>query len=169
MPIKFCVINSVTTYDLIIGRPWFDAMKAVSSTRHQCLKYQYEDKIIKVFGDIPLKECELDTINLPVLENSTGKSDPSSPSSTLTLTDVDPTWSFSRRNLAKAPKSVDEVQMFILTNELLYSKISRTLMLNIGYTPGTGLVMQKQGMLESISRVSLEEKRNRFSWDNFQY
>ena len=35
---KFCVIDTVSSYNVILGRPWIHEMKAVVSTYHQCVK-----------------------------------------------------------------------------------------------------------------------------------
>lgn len=43
---KFHVINSQSTYHLLLGRPWIHHHKAVPSTYHQCLKEVRKEKRI---------------------------------------------------------------------------------------------------------------------------
>ena len=45
------IINSPSLYRMILGRPWLAAMEAVPSTRHQCLKFPFNGKIIRVDGE----------------------------------------------------------------------------------------------------------------------
>lgn len=41
---------------LILGRQWVDDLKAVPSTRHQCLKFPFKGKVINVKGDLLSEE-----------------------------------------------------------------------------------------------------------------
>ncbi|XP_076927239.1 uncharacterized protein LOC143590732 [Bidens hawaiensis] len=48
---KFCVIDTPTTFNLILGRPWIHEMKVVPSTYHQCIKLSAPWGIVKILGD----------------------------------------------------------------------------------------------------------------------
>ncbi|XP_076925792.1 uncharacterized protein LOC143588752 [Bidens hawaiensis] len=48
---KYCVINALTPFNVILGRPWIHEMKAVPSTYHQCIKMPTPWGIIKIQGD----------------------------------------------------------------------------------------------------------------------
>lgn len=45
------VLDLDLPYNMILGRPWIHAMKAVPSTYHQCLKYPYNGTKITIPGD----------------------------------------------------------------------------------------------------------------------
>ena len=48
---KFCVIDSLSCCNVILGRPWIHDMKAVPSTYHQCVKLPSPWGIIKIESD----------------------------------------------------------------------------------------------------------------------
>ncbi|XP_076897154.1 uncharacterized protein LOC143550382 [Bidens hawaiensis] len=45
---KFCVIDVLTSFNVILGRPWIHEMKAAPSTYHQCIKMPTPWEIDKV-------------------------------------------------------------------------------------------------------------------------
>ena len=54
----FHVIDSRTTYKLLLGRPWIHGNGVVTSTLHQCFKF-YQDSVKKVEVDSnPFSETE---------------------------------------------------------------------------------------------------------------
>lgn len=88
-------------YDLILGRLWHDALKVLSSTRHQCLKFQFEEKIVKVFADTPHQEYQINIMNnVPYIRDKVGIMDPPSlRNHPITITDVNLSWGFSKENI----------------------------------------------------------------------
>ncbi|MGV7988821.1 retropepsin-like aspartic protease, partial [Mycobacterium kansasii] len=53
------VINAVTTYNLLLGRPWIHQYSIVPSTLHQCFKYCKDGIQCKVMADAkPYTEAE---------------------------------------------------------------------------------------------------------------
>ncbi|KAI3797987.1 hypothetical protein L1987_33253 [Smallanthus sonchifolius] len=48
---KFCVIDSLSCYNIILGRPWIHDMKAVPSTYHQCVKLPTPWGVVKINSD----------------------------------------------------------------------------------------------------------------------
>ena len=48
---KFCVIDSLPCYNIILGRPWIHDMKAVPSTYHQCIKLPTPWGVVKIDSD----------------------------------------------------------------------------------------------------------------------
>ena len=51
VPTEFYVVDTLASFELIVCRLWIEAMDMVTFTRHQCCKYLYKGKIIKVRGD----------------------------------------------------------------------------------------------------------------------
>ncbi|XP_060194914.1 uncharacterized protein LOC132624106 [Lycium barbarum] len=49
--ITFQVIDMDTSYNLLLGRPWIHAARAVPSTLHQVVKFEYEKQEIIVHGE----------------------------------------------------------------------------------------------------------------------
>ncbi|XP_074299710.1 uncharacterized protein LOC141630862 [Silene latifolia] len=49
--VRYLVIESPTTYNVILGRPWLHQMKAIPLTYHQCLKFPTSWGVVKVKGD----------------------------------------------------------------------------------------------------------------------
>ena len=48
---KFCIIDIVSSYNVILGRPWIHGLKAVASTYHQCVNIPSPWGIIKITSD----------------------------------------------------------------------------------------------------------------------
>jgi hypothetical protein len=48
---KFCVIDTLSCCNVILGRPWIHDMKAVPSTYHQCVKLPSPWGIVKIESD----------------------------------------------------------------------------------------------------------------------
>lgn len=47
----FLVVDSTSTYNAIVGRPWIHAMRVVPSTLHQKIKFPTLDRVREVVGD----------------------------------------------------------------------------------------------------------------------
>ena len=48
MLIEFHVVDVESPFNAILGRPWITALNAVPSVAHQCLKFPYEGKVVKL-------------------------------------------------------------------------------------------------------------------------
>ncbi|KAK9073783.1 hypothetical protein SSX86_006377 [Deinandra increscens subsp. villosa] len=48
---KFCVIDSLSCCNIILGRPWIHEMKAVPSTYHQCIKLPTPWGVVRIESD----------------------------------------------------------------------------------------------------------------------
>ncbi|KAM0980052.1 hypothetical protein ACFX14_015828 [Malus domestica] len=56
--VMFHVIDAITSYGLLLGRPWIHANGVIPSTLHQCLKY-YQERVKVIYGDTkPFTEAE---------------------------------------------------------------------------------------------------------------
>ncbi|XP_070023447.1 uncharacterized protein [Nicotiana sylvestris] len=63
---EFQVLDVVVSYNLLLGRPWIHAAKAVPSSLHQMVKFEWDTQEIVVHGDEDLSACN-DTI-VPFIE-----------------------------------------------------------------------------------------------------
>ena len=48
--VDFIVVDTYSPYTVIVARPWFHALGAVSSTLHQKVKYMSEGQIKEIVG-----------------------------------------------------------------------------------------------------------------------
>ena len=56
--VKFIVVNCLSTYNAILERPWIHAMKAVSSTYNQVIRFPTKKGVREIQGDQKaLREC----------------------------------------------------------------------------------------------------------------
>ena len=63
MPIEFHVVDVESPFNAILGRPWITALNAVPSIAHQCLKFSYEGKVVKLHNvNLPEPDYEEDKI-----------------------------------------------------------------------------------------------------------
>ena len=49
--VDFIVVDAYSPYTVIVTRPWFHTLGAVSSTLHQKVKYPSEGQIKEILGD----------------------------------------------------------------------------------------------------------------------
>ena len=63
MPIEFHVVDVESPFNVILRRPWITALNAVPSVVHQCLKFTYEGKVVKLHNvNLPEPNHEEDKI-----------------------------------------------------------------------------------------------------------
>ncbi|XP_073037911.1 uncharacterized protein [Primulina eburnea] len=61
----FTVVNAPTSYNIILGRPAMNALRAVASTYHQKLKFPVGNRIGEVRGDQPSsRKCYAETVKI---------------------------------------------------------------------------------------------------------
>ena len=59
MPIEFHVVDVESPFNAILGRPWIIALNAIPSVAHQCLKFPYEGKVVKLHNvNLPQSDQE---------------------------------------------------------------------------------------------------------------
>ncbi|XP_070025952.1 uncharacterized protein [Nicotiana sylvestris] len=68
---EFQVLDVVVSYNLLLGRPWIHTAKAVPSSLHQIVKFEWDTQEIVVHGDEDLSACN-DTI-VPFIEANDDK------------------------------------------------------------------------------------------------
>ncbi|XP_021717652.1 uncharacterized protein LOC110685433 [Chenopodium quinoa] len=58
LQVKFLVVDTLSSYNMILGRPWIHEMKAIPSTYHQVIKFPTRWGIQEISGDPrEAKEC----------------------------------------------------------------------------------------------------------------
>ena len=70
--VDFIVVDAYSPYTVIVTRPWFHTLGAVSSTLHQKVKYPSEGQIKEILGDQALaRQCMVAAIqHKPEAESS---------------------------------------------------------------------------------------------------
>ncbi|XP_070004921.1 uncharacterized protein [Nicotiana sylvestris] len=63
---EFQVLDIAVSYNLLLGRPWIHAAKAVPSTLHQVAKFEWDGQEIIVHGEDSL--CARNNAIVPVIE-----------------------------------------------------------------------------------------------------
>ena len=51
MEVDFIVVDSYSSYTAIMARPWLHALRAISSTLHQKVKYPLEGLVKEILGN----------------------------------------------------------------------------------------------------------------------
>ena len=125
MPIEFHVVDVESLFNAILGRPWITTLYAVPSVAHQCLKFPYEGKVVK-----------LHNINLPEHDQEEEKilAAPANEKPLLSITYL---------ALPRASKSSSPFEKSTLAD-------GWKIMAHLGYQPGQGLGASLQGTLHPI-------------------
>ena len=55
--VDFAVVDHPTIYNVIMGTPWLNAMKAVTSTYHLGIKFLNHNRIAAIWGSQPQSRC----------------------------------------------------------------------------------------------------------------
>src|SRR5262249_9530038 len=62
----FMVMDIISTFQAILGRPWVEQTLGIPSTIHQCYKFPYEGKILRVRSVPQVATVDMFTVeNLP--------------------------------------------------------------------------------------------------------
>ncbi|XP_070010276.1 uncharacterized protein [Nicotiana sylvestris] len=69
--VEFQVLNVVISYNLLLGRPWIHAAKAVPSTMHRMVKFEWDRQEIVVHGENNL--CVHSDASVPFIEAEDNK------------------------------------------------------------------------------------------------
>ncbi|XP_060194945.1 uncharacterized protein LOC132624137 [Lycium barbarum] len=130
--ITFQVIDMDTSYNLLLGRPWIHAARAVPSTLHQVVKFEYEKQEITVHGEDDLSIYRDPSV--PCVEAKEGC-----------------------ESLIFQTFEIVAADQFMEGKPILEPRLSSTSvmvatqMLQNGYEPGKGLGVSLQGIVDPIS------------------
>ena len=62
--VDFIVVNAYSPYTAIVARPWLHALRVVSSTLHQKVKYPSKGQVMEIMGDQTMaKQCMVAAIS----------------------------------------------------------------------------------------------------------
>ena len=62
--VNFVVVNALSPYTVILGRPWIHVMRAIPSTLHQKIKFPFENRVVVVCADQKVsRQCLVAAIN----------------------------------------------------------------------------------------------------------
>jgi G-patch domain len=134
MPTEFLVLDVDPAYKAILGRPWLEQTQGIPSTAHQCFKFPYNGRVIKI-KSVP----SIGTLNAITSEQL--------PSMTVLDKGKRPIMSISelpdpKLTLSIAPDNPPKSKIDSEIKDKGWMVMSR-----IGYIPGQGLGKDEQGDL----------------------
>lgn len=178
----FHVIDIVTSFNLLSGRPWLHEAGAVASTYHQCLKFPFQGSIIKVSAEVqPALTADCENVGfMPSIEIG-GQFVPletmgMSPSRSVSVLDIN----FPRSYPFGTPKVIrrEEDPATLASCLKMSRKRSKPrldgykpyieawrIMLQQGYKPRKGLGAQNQGIVSPIKPTSVTPNGG-LGWSN---
>ena len=129
---EFQVLDAAVSYNLLLGRPWIHAAKAVPSTLHQMIKFEWDRQEIVLHGEDPT--CTMNDAIVPFIETEDDKG----------------TWVYQILDtvpVSRVPegKSMPCPRMSAATVMVVSE------MLNNGFVPGKGLGVKLQGITQPVS------------------
>ncbi|MQM22512.1 hypothetical protein Taro_055565 [Colocasia esculenta] len=133
----FHILDMDPSFRMILGRPFIQALGTVISTVHQCLKFPYKGRVIKVSSKPAVREVDAMTDNSVPSSNQPLMSMLEAPS-------MYPGPSRSSINAAGRSKII--------------TKKGWHIMMQMGYQPGKGLGTQLQGRTEAVKDCKMRPK-----------
>ncbi|XP_055800430.1 uncharacterized protein LOC129869872 [Solanum dulcamara] len=127
-PILFQVMDVSSNYNLLLGRPWVHMAKAVPSTLHQCVKFEWGHTEVTVHGELNHPIYSVNSV--PVNEELDGAT-------------------FHTLEIMQAVR-IDEKLESVGVKLSGASKMVAAEMLKYGYQPKTGLGPRANGIVEPI-------------------
>ncbi|XP_070005522.1 uncharacterized protein [Nicotiana sylvestris] len=129
---EFQVLDLAVSYNLLLGRPWIQVAKVVSSTLHQMVKFEWDIQEIVVHGEDNM--CAQSDAIVPFIEVEDGKGP----------------WVyqvFDEVSVEKIPQGKDiPVPKIIAASVMVVSE-----MLKNGFVPGKGLGASLQSIVQPVS------------------
>lgn len=133
--IVFQVLDMETSYNFLLGRPWIHMARAVPSTLHQMVKFEYDRQEVVVHGEDDSYVYK--HMSLPCIEAKEGC-----------------------KSIIYQAFEVIEVDQVEEGKHILHPRLSATsmmvaaLMLRNGYEPGKGLGSSLRGIVNTIAPFS---------------
>ncbi|MQM21115.1 hypothetical protein Taro_054149 [Colocasia esculenta] len=136
------VLDIDPMYKAILGRPWLEALGAVPSTAHQCLKFPFQGRIIKVKSVTTAHSVDaIHDTHLPAVWPAN--------KAVVSVMDVNYPWSYSFQSKRETnPAQVNAVKR----KETLSTK-GWQIMMKLGYEEGKGLGGELQGIVKPIPDI----------------
>ncbi|MQM06365.1 hypothetical protein Taro_039186 [Colocasia esculenta] len=139
MSVEFYVLNIDHTYKAILGSPWIESLGAVPSTAHQCLKFPFQGRIVKVKSVATTHTVEAVERVLPSVWPSNKP--------IISVLDVNYTWAYTFcSNRPKGSPPVVAVRKDVSTNAKGWN-----IMFRLGYQSGKGLGAHLQGRTKTVA------------------
>jgi len=135
---EFQVLDATVSYNLLLGRPWIHAAKAVPSTLHQMVKFEWERQEVVLHGEDTA--CTMGGTIVPFIETDDDKGP-----WVYQIFDTVLANKISEREIIPHPRVAAATVMMISE------------MLGNGFVPGRGLGIKLQGIVQPVSLPKILE------------
>ncbi|XP_070002400.1 uncharacterized protein [Nicotiana sylvestris] len=129
---KFQVLDVAVSYNLLLGQPWIYAAKALPSTLHQMVKFEWDRQEIVVHGEDTM--CAQSDAIIPFIEVEDDKGP----------------WVYQVFDTVSVEK-IPEGKSILVPKVTAASVIVVSEMLKNGFIPGKGLGASLQGIVQPVS------------------
>ncbi|MQL77159.1 hypothetical protein Taro_009567 [Colocasia esculenta] len=134
--VDFYVLDIDPMFKAILGRPWLEALGAVPSTAHQCLKFPFQGRIIKVKSIATTHSVDaIHNTHLPTVWPANKP--------VVSVLDINYPWSYS----FQSKREVNLAQVHAIKRKEPLSTKGLQIMMKLGYEEGKGLGTELQGIV----------------------
>ena len=129
---EFQVLDITVSYNLLLGRPWIHAAKAVPSTLHQAVKFEWDHQEVVVYGEESLNAHSSTIVPVEGPKNDQGP------------------WVYQVTDTVSIEK-IPEGKYLPNPKISSASVMVAYEMLKNGFIPGKGLGLSSQGIIQPVS------------------
>ncbi|MQL78799.1 hypothetical protein Taro_011245 [Colocasia esculenta] len=145
--IDFYVLDIDPMFKAILGRPWLEALGAVPSTTHQCLKFPFQGRIIKVKSIATTHSVDaLHDTHLPSVWPANKP--------IVSVLDINYLWSYT----FQSKREVNLARVNAVKRKEPLSTKGWQIMMKLGYEEGKGLGAELQGIVKPILDVVMKSR-----------
>ncbi|MQL77350.1 hypothetical protein Taro_009750 [Colocasia esculenta] len=140
--VDFYVLDIDPMFRAILGRPWLEALGAVLSTAHQCLKFPFQGRIIKVKSIATTHSVDaLHDTHLPAVWPANKP--------IISVLDINYPWSYT----FQSQREVNLARVNAVKRKEPLSTKGWQIMMKLGYEEGKGLRAELQGIVKPIPDI----------------
>ncbi|MQL70849.1 hypothetical protein Taro_003153 [Colocasia esculenta] len=140
--VDFYILDIDPMFKAILGRPWLEALGAVPSTAHQCLKFPFQGRIIKVKSIATTHSVDaLHDTHLPAVWPANKP--------IVSVLDINYPWSY----MFQSQREVNLARVNAVKRKEPLSTKGWQIMMKLGYEEGKGLGAELQGIVKPIPDI----------------
>ncbi|MQL89634.1 hypothetical protein Taro_022213 [Colocasia esculenta] len=140
--VDFYVLDIDPMFKAILGRPWLESLGVVPSTAHQCLKFPFQGRIIKVKSIATTHSVDaLHDTHLPAVWPANKP--------IVSVLDINYPWSYT----FQSQREVNLARVNAVKRKEPLSTKGWQIMMKLGYEEGKGLGAELQGIIKPIPDI----------------